>query len=192
MPAPTPPPSLNVRFGVPNPLRPSPSRPTPPVTPSAPASSAAFAAKYSQPNAFPAVDMSRSVFLRPQPTQGPPAPTSTPGPRFSLDSDVPAFDLAGSGGGGGGGGNNVVFGGGPAPAPGWGPFGTAWSDRLTDSEELRNEGVGTPAARGVFGMDVYLRGEREVEERRATAEREEEERKAGWPDVGSDSDSEES
>jgi hypothetical protein len=67
---------------------------------------------------------------------------------MTLDTnDVPAFNLDAG----------VGFGGGPPPQPGWGPFGTAWSDSRTVSEELHREGVSTPEFRNVFGQEVYLR-----------------------------------
>jgi len=58
------------------------------------------------------------------------------------NADVPAFDLKG--------GDDVGFGGGPRK-PGWGPFGTAWCDSRTVSEELHREGVKTPGFGSVFG-----------------------------------------
>lgn len=58
--------------------------------------------------------------------------------------DVPTFSLSSADD------EDVGFGGGPRQ-PGWGPFGTAWSDSRTVDEELHGEGVRTPELRNVFG-----------------------------------------
>jgi hypothetical protein len=58
-----------------------------------------------------------------------------------MDVDVPALELDKG---------DIGFGTGPEKT-GWGPFGTAWCDVRTISEELHQDGVKTPAWGSVFG-----------------------------------------
>lgn len=77
-----------------------------------------------------------------------------------------------------------AFGGQPAPPPAPGPFGTAWSDSRTVSEELHRQGVATPEFQGVWGRDVYLRRKAAEDAARLAAEQSEQARQQARQHVG--------